>query len=474
MKAMKSSRCGLLIAGTILLIAVSCSRREPPAENNAADRASRKQDATFGKWVMDEYVGFQFAIYYLPKPAKDPLVELESLLDGSFKSVEKVDELPTKPMSRMLSAWLRKDVQEAYIPPDKELLRFSGKGMSADEADALQTSSEALVLNFAHPKSEVWTGLRDACALVYSLAEKTGGLIWDEETRQVFGRSAWKEARIDQSTDAAPDISRHITIHAYQGDNNVRAITLGMSKFGLPDVVIDNFSWSHGRNVGHLINVFAQTMAEGAVVPDSGAFDLDIHAIKNAEVRDLHMSSLEKNATGKAALSLSVGKWEEGDPVNRLIEIKFDRAPGPDDHAKRDHVLARFFGWEDAVTGTKHTEEIEAASRRARAKLPALRDDFNRGLAPGEFVQVKAPFATPDGGREWMWVEVIKWDKDKISGLLKNEPFNIPGLHAGQIVEVSESDIFDYIRNHADGTSEGNETGALIQKQTQKAEGRAE
>jgi len=67
-----------------------------------------------------------------------------------------------------------------------------------------------------------------------------------------------------------------------------------------------------------------------------------------------------------------------------------------------------------------------------------------------------------------MWVEVTRWQGGDITGLLKNEPFNIPELHAGQIVTVKQADVFDYIRQYADGTREGNETGVIIQKMQKK------
>ena len=41
-----------------------------------------------------------------------------------------------------------------------------------------------------------------------------------------------------------PDLSKHLVIHAYQKGELVRAITLGMEKFGLPDLVIDQSSRS--------------------------------------------------------------------------------------------------------------------------------------------------------------------------------------------------------------------------------------
>ena len=127
-------------------------------------------------------------------------------------------------------------------------------------------------------------------------------------------------------------------------------------------------------------------------------------------------------------------------------------------------MLGALFGFEDSVQRVRHTNELLEASKAANAKLPGLREAFRRGLQPGEYIQVKAPFATPDGGTEWMWVEVTSWDGDVISGLLKNEPANIPSLHGGQLVTVSQSKVFDYIRRGADGREDGNETGRILQR----------
>jgi len=49
----------------------------------------------------------------------------------------------------------------------------------------------------------------------------------------------------------------------------------------------------------------------------------------------------------------------------------------------------------------------------------------------------------------------------------ENEPFSIPNLHGGQSVEVSEAEVFDYIRKFPDGTQEGNETGKVIERQAE-------
>jgi uncharacterized protein YegJ (DUF2314 family) len=64
-----------------------------------------------------------------------------------------------------------------------------------------------------------------------------------------------------------------------------------------------------------------------------------------------------------------------------------------------------------------------------------------------------------------MWVEVIRWEGKKITGLLDNDPFEIPTLKAGARVVVEEDTLFDYILTRPGGATEGNETGAIIEKQ---------
>jgi hypothetical protein len=240
-----------------------------------------------------------------------------------------------------------------------------------------------------------------------------------------------------------------------------------MEKVGLPDIVIEDFSWSLNQNIGNTLNLFAQAMAEGSARQFPGEFDLNIRDIKNSDVREPQVASLKENATGVLLLTLKPGTREEGDPLNDLIEIGFDRGIGPDLQAKQEDVVGGAFGWEEQIVHIQHDDSVLAASRNARAQLPALKAAFVRGLPPGEFVLLKVPFEVPSGGNEWMWVEVTDWEDGRIRGSLRNEPFHIPDLHAGQNVTISEADVFDFIHQKADGTSVGNETGKLIERNSE-------
>jgi uncharacterized protein YegJ (DUF2314 family) len=413
-------------------------------------------------------VHFQFAIYYAKPPATDPLAALRGALSKPGAGPRQLTAMPTPATATepvVYANWNTTTVLQDYRAPSMELLQRFGRGLSREQAEALQKADRALILDFAHPAQQSTAAMLKALRLTLQVARDTGGLLWDEETREVFTPDEWQKRRIDSWAGNVPDMSQQTIIHAYRSDSLVRAITLGMSKFGLPDVVVSDFSWSSNRPMGHLVNMFAQAMAEGATLARAGQYDLDLRALQHAAARDPMLASLKPNAAAVARLSLVNGKWENGDPRNRLYEIRFDRYAGPDRYAQQTAMLTAAFGAdEDSVTRLKHNDELLTASKAANAQLPRLRDVFAKGLQPGEYILVKAPFTTRDGGNEWMWVEVAKWNGDTIEGLLKNEPVDVPNLRGGQMVKVSQAKVFDYMRRHPDGREEGNETTKIIMR----------
>ena len=138
-----------------------------------------------------------------------------------------------------------------------------------------------------------------------------------------------------------------------------------------------------------------------------------------------------------------------------------------DSHAKQDSMLSSFLGWEESMVKIQHNQELLSASAAAKGKLPGLRRAFNAGLQPGEFIEVKAPFPADNGDREWMWVQVTSWKANDIHGLLENDPSEVSRLHSGQMVQVREEDVFDYIHQYANKRIEGNTTGEIIRKMSE-------
>ena len=412
--------------------------------------------------LLAKKVYFQYAVYLI-EPVKDPKTFAEKLISKEFKelilSPKAIDGKIT------IEVKLENNALKKYTAPDMESLRYFGKGVSKEQANKLQKCNKAIILNFTAPTEKAVQAALVSSKLLYRLSALSKGIPWDEETRLCFSPERFKTKRIDSFTKSLIDIQDHIVIHSYKDGDFIRAITLGMSKFGLPEIEVSDFLWSDNKGIGNLINVTAQLLLDYGKLDKAGELVIDISKIKNPSVRKPHLASLKKNAKKSVSIQVVQGKKEQGDADNRILEIVFDKFPGKAKQEKMEAMLEQLWGSEDSISYVKHNEAILAASQKAKKQLPAIRKKILAGLAPGEYYMFKAPFKTPDQGNEWMWVEVVKWDKaDVVEGILKNQPYHIPTLKAGANVKIKAAEVFDYIYRKADGSSEGNETGKLMQK----------
>jgi len=416
---------------------------------------------------MSSTIDFRFAVYMLPIAKKDPQVALSAAIAKYAPSMRQVAGRPEKPIEMAVNAQLLKNVAREYPPPTVEDLKYRGKGLSKGQVLAVQASKQVFVVEFTHPKERVWEALRAANLIIEQIARDTSGLIWDEETKDLFTPEFWEQRRLSNWTGGIPNIETQTAVQTYQKGEFVRGVSGGMKKAGLPDIVVEEFDWSSESHVVDLINLFCQRLIEGASVNVPGIFTLHLSEIKDTAARESELRALKPNGIGVGYLRLKVGKADEGDPQNRLIELSSDRYDGIDPQSKKQRLLRCFFGSTDVATNVEHTDEVLEESRKARSQLPSLFEKYNAGLDPGEYIQVKAPFKTPSGGNEWMWVEITHWKNKRIRGVLENDPVLIPEFHSGEVVEIREDDVFDYIHRFPDGHREGNTTGEVIRR-TQK------
>lgn len=407
-----------------------------------------------------ENAAFQLALYYLPRPTHPPLPALERLLPR-FPSLhlERKGAAAEKASVRIADFTVDK-----YSPPTVDALRTCGQGLSEEQEEALQKAEEVFVLDFRYRPAEGFAVLREAHELLLALARETGGLLWDEETREVFTPEAWQERRLDLWHGALPDAPSQFTIHLYRSGELLRAISLGMGKLGLPDIVVEELPAGSSNSVGNLINLTAQTLLENGRLDSPGCLRLDVATLKNESLkRDISASYLD-GATGQADLALVLGTREEGDPNNRLLEISFPPEGSPSRLEAQEALIIRLFGFEDAISYVDHDAELLEASRKAKQDFPRLAALAGKGFAPGERLLLKAPFKTDADGREWMWVEVVTWKGDLVNGILQNDPYEVSGLEAGARVEFRATDALDYIHYLPDGSELGNGTGSILRR----------
>lgn len=417
--------------------------------------------------INTDRISYEYAVYLMPGKDNVNLNKLKKLHKKYLSDFEMVSEFDTSSRQPQINISLIDTETSNYLPPSLESLYSFGRGITKEEAVSLQKNRKAVIFDVSYPRSYMHSGLYDVSLFIEEVAKSYGGLIWDEESREVFSLKKWKEQRVESFSESKiPSVMDQITIHAYKNGEFIRGITLGMKKFGKPDIVVNDFSWSVNKSVGSLINLIAQKMVEENSEEVNMKPYLDIEKIRHPLVKTSFLSVCYDNAKKSTNASLKASKAEAGDPHNILLEVDFSQIEGTNLQQKQESLLTALFGSEDSISYIEHNDEILQKSMEAKAKLPQLKRGFNKGFDPGEYLMVKAPFETPDGSNEWMWVEVIVWKDTQIEGMLRNEPYNVPTLKAGMRVKVNEIDVFDYIHYLPDGSSIGNETGKLIRKYT--------
>ena len=410
-------------------------------------------------------VRFESAVYFLSPPKVELEKQVAALQGGEFRDVFSA---ANEGNSDKLSVGFGKRPVAEYAPPDEKSLKYFGRGLTAEQGKQLQSCPAVWVFDFSAPRDGIGHAVKRATAFMAGMARENDVLIWDEQTREVFSPQAWKETRVEGWEADIPDISKQVTIHFYMPDGSElpRAITLGMSKFGCPDIVMNSVPRDGSRSAGSLMNTVGQLMAErgsSTVVKKELLVDLD--QIRHAAFRDRMKKLVIEKGVGKSELTLAATEPLAGDPENELLELTFGKSSGKTALERQQSFLSALFGVSDHVTMVKKQDpDILAARARATEKMPEIAKKFRSGLPIGDNLLVKAPFKTPDGESEWMWIEVTDWKTEAVVGILQNKPFNVPELQSGAKVTVKQADLFDYLLRHSDGSTEGNETGKIMEK----------
>ncbi len=399
-------------------------------------------------------------IYFL-SPDTLSRTEITKIMKNELPGFLQVDSVPNSLTRDAYMVEFEKP-REDNVPPDVELLGILGKDLSTDEKVALQSYKSVAVITFMGTSGDIFNKQRKISRCIDRLIKNKQVIVFDFRASEWFNETSWVANRIANMNENVKDVSGQVTIQMYRTEGYCRAVTMGMNKFCLPDISLDEFPCSHQNTYGNLINSLIQTLAENPIIEEDSTVTIDLKKLKNARFLKKLSSSLKDNAKQMVRIKLKRVAPQEGDNANQQFQISFDNKSFSSPQEEQEHVINELFGSTDSIAYVKHDELVLKKSEEARKRLPELRDMLHKGLEPGYSILVKAPFKITDESNEWMWVEVTKWNGDDITGILQNDPYDVKGLKAGSIVSVHQKDIFDYILNKPDGSYEGNETQEFL------------
>lgn len=417
--------------------------------------------------VRSEVFVASYIIYLLDDANELTMEDLKRETIQLLPSFNLVDSLGYDSLQSEVSILYTSKPHEDMPAPELSYLAYSADQLTKEEMEKMQKPAAAFFLSLAGPTKEAVPKQLIINKLIAKLSEDKSVAILDLITGESFNSTAWKRKRCDSFKTENVDISSQVTIHLYREETFCRAVSLGMAKFGLPDLSVSEIPCSSQESFVHLINLLGQSLLEKPYINPDFSIDVAIDSLKNETLKASIIAFLDENAKQVARVHLQNVEPQEGDDYNDQFELLFSDDGFSSSQEEQQWLINQLFGNADSINYIKHNEELLSASNRAKEELPRLKKMFNEGLEPGCALLLKAPFRTDDGGNEWMWVEVTKWSQDEIEGVLQNNPFHIVDLKAGSTVFIALDDVFDYTLRKADGTTEGNETGKIIEKMNQ-------
>jgi uncharacterized protein YegJ (DUF2314 family) len=349
---------------------------------------------------------------------------------------------------------------QSFEAPEPDVLANSARGIAEPDLAILRKATQQILIGTA--SDDRAQALHDGAELARTTARATRGWIGDLPTEMFYGRPLFDILR---PVDFALS-SETITMVLFEEDDDgtLTLTTLGLGQVGLPELVISGVPFDAEDDLLFMVNAASQTLIDAGTVTRDGELTVDLATLRAGRWPE-HAASVERD--GGSGVATWKATWAET-PEGAAPRIVL--APAGDGPMAVRFFAARaaMFGAEnDAMTYTYDEDpEMDAARERARAELLLLDTHFAGGIPAGERLLVKAPFTTgdEDGTREWMWVEVARWQGPSMTGTLINEPADTSALAAGDRVDVLVGELFDYIHYRADGSRVGGYSDEVMER----------
>ncbi len=393
--------------------------------------------------------------FYLPKSARGAADELAARAAEAFPDYQVVRSFPEQPRAGLVVVL---DQVGTAMPDD--YLDYFGIDLTKRERKLLtRPQAGAMLAVLSGPIRGPAANVTYA-ELASAFASRHKGVIWDDNTRQGFGPATWDLWRLPGLTKTPAYLGLAFTTHTYRDGNGFRMVTLGLDRFGLPDLVIEH-SPTNSDELGLLIQWIAQQLYEDPTLGKGGMLALDVGRLQSSWMADELRGRTGAGATLVGAVQLVQGTPQEGDAANRLVEIRF--TVGSDSGSKGERIAAlttQLFGDDDKwLEGDG--QAFERAKARARRELKELMARYD-SLPSTSSLHVKAGFDTTDEHTEHMWVAIQGVNGDNLVGTLLNSPFKGNRYRKGQSITFQLEAVSDFIYTREDGSTQGNYTEPFL------------
>lgn len=346
---------------------------------------------------------------------------------------------------------------EDLLLPPKDTMDTVAVGLTPSERESIHDRKTAVVIRTQGDTAPEQMPARAAFAAAAVLAESLDGFVYDEVARRIETVHEVVAHTVTASLGEPAFRRRHIVIQLYrQDEGTARLLTLGMARFGSPDLSIRGANMASGPVLADVINAVASKIAHGNSDAKITVTLEDVARVVGKKPSDLHASP---ETARPVELDIVEPQRQEGDPDNELAELV---PAGGSTREEWDVVVASLFGIPPSVGAAVDDKELADVAKKAQRDLPAAIKRFEAG--EGE-LYVKGPFAIPpesrvDGGAstEMLWIAAASCNAQACIGVLSNDPTYATNIALGKTVSVKHVEAADWMLQLKDGGAAGGES----------------
>jgi len=264
----------------------------------------------------------------------------------------------------------------------------------------------------------------------------------------LWGTRSWK-ALVENPGNKL--LESHVQFEILDEEGAVWIHSHGMQKFGLPDLEIEGVPKdlaASGRNLivyAAEVLLAAKTSSRDPSVPIPIP-DTDFQLLLQERPKDE-----EGHFPAGSLLVIPSVIGQDPRKTGSVDEVLKGLSPTlryPAKEEKQAESPAPTCGPQRTVSAEeiKLRESFLEAHRKAQEQLSVFKESFHQSRGSSAHVHaVKVGFPSQAGDYEWMWVFLDEWRGGCLVGALQNTPVLRRDLAKGNRVQVSESEIFDWV-----------------------------
>ncbi|MEO7717975.1 MAG: DUF2314 domain-containing protein [Capsulimonas sp.] len=384
----------------------------------------------------------------------------------------------------LIIAYLDPEMITVRVAPHRDtpaqILRDCAPALSEEQRREIDGATHCITVHTSELLPSERLGLWAAVAMAKACAERYGArVVLDADTAAPF---PLKTPFRDLSSKFDPRLASFVRpVYSFGASGAAYMTTRGMARFGLPDLQIINIPVINMDALGATVIGLCQVLitmvrnADGGSEPPAAPIPLVLEtAVTEAYMRLARVRGKDEstaNEDAEARVRLEYGP-RPGHPDQQYFTLRPPANYTGEYGAWLHSLVNTFFEPENTVRpltldNVDGVETMDQAHRRALAELPAMKLRFLSGaFAPGQFcVKQGFSFGNPHSdGLEYMWVLVRDWMGNRIVGELVNAPQSCKNVQMGQIIELADAEVFDWIVIGPDGPEEGGYTNNAVEE----------